>query len=343
MSTSPASDPQIPTPQPPPPLTNISALARFEFEAGKANDGTKVLMIEWEDQDHRPSSGSWHVTWEGKQAVLPADEQANDHTRRLYFLLPPHVTIPPVVSLAYAPRDQLDGPDPPLLLNPLPAIFPPELGATGSSAGRKGVLHTIWAKKRLRVLDQEIQQECESNVEGVALHMALQEKDWIETNFGVSNQHSHLSKAKDAASTANPAYPMGPTTPVSPTTGGKLGEKLKGLKLQTGDGQLSPLSDAHHLLSPESPDVAVSSFNSFHRQTQPQPQTQPQTQPHIKAVLPPESIQAQQPAHGFAAMGTSRTVGRSSGGDDELFAKALSPRTPDLPRSPFSFAPERLV
>lgn len=51
---------------------SITALARFEFEAGKGNDGTKILMIEWEDDDDlgrcaasADQGGSWHVAWEG--------------------------------------------------------------------------------------------------------------------------------------------------------------------------------------------------------------------------------------------------------------------------------------
>lgn len=59
---------------------------------------------------------------------------------------------------------------------------------------------------------------------------------------------------------------------------------------------------------------------------------------------PPESVQAQQNVEhhtGFASMGgLARTASADSG--EELFAKALSPRTPDLPRSPFSFRPEGL-
>ncbi|KAL4895600.1 hypothetical protein BDV59DRAFT_172794 [Aspergillus ambiguus] len=225
----------------------ISALARFEFEAGKANDGTKILMIEWHDHDLPipPSTagpGSWHVSWEGKQAVLPADERTSENTRRVYFLLPPHAPIPPVVTLSYArttssPPPPASTPENSLQLNPLPAIFPPELGATGRAAGKKGVLHTIWAKKRLQSLDQEIRDECRNNVEGIALHMALQEKEWIESNFGLDPPHSNNSNHShnnNNPSRQDPNYPMGPATPVSPTSGGKLGEKLKGLKLQTG-------------------------------------------------------------------------------------------------------------
>lgn len=239
------------TPRGPSQGLNITALARFEFEAGKGNDGTKILMIEWEDDDLGRSStspgGSWHVAWEGKKAVLPADERTNENTRRFYFLLPPHVTIPPVVTLSYEPpatsstsATTITPRTNSLQLNPLPAIFPPELGATGRSAGKKGVLHTIWAKKRLQVLEKEIREECMSNAEGIALHMALQEKEWIESNFGVgARSEAQTQLAQDSR------YPMGPTTPVSPSSGGgKLGEKLRGLKLQTSQRELSPKMDS---------------------------------------------------------------------------------------------------
>lgn len=372
------------TPRGPSGSISITALARFEFEAGKSNDGTKILMIEWEDDDlsrsssslpsaaaaAAGSSSSWHVAWEGKKAVLPADEQTSENTRRFYFLLPPNVTIPPVVTLSYepsAPEEGTDGKKPePLQLNPLPAIFPPELGATGRSAGKKGVLHTVWAKKRLQVLDKEIRDECLNNAEGIALHMALQEKDWIETHFGVGSK-ADLPDHNGSGNGNGAHYPMGPTTPVSPTGGGKLGEKLKGLKLQTSEqglspkseGRLSPItkacappftdritapSNARHLLSPQSPDVAISSFKSFNTISNPNPNSSPARK--AVAHYPPESIQVQQHVNdgssGFASMGSIAGTSSNSDSGEELFAKALSPRTPDLPRSPFSFAPESL-
>lgn len=227
---------------------SISALARFEFEAGKGNDGTKILMIEWEDDDLTRSmrDGSWHVSWAGKTSVLPADERPTDSLRRFYFLLPPNSTIPPVVTLYYeqrpAPSNTTDSADTApskprdaLRLNPLPAIFPPELGATGRAAGKKGVLHTIWAKKRLRVLEKEIDAESRNNVEGIALHMAISEKEWIEDNFGLN------ARATDSLSGSHESsvYPTGPATPVSPVSGRKLSDKLKGLKLQTSEKDLS--------------------------------------------------------------------------------------------------------
>lgn len=65
------------------------------------------------------------------------------------------------------------------------------------------------------------------------------------------------------------------------------------------------------------------------------------------AHLPPQSIQAQQQqsanhdSSGFASVGSlARTSSSDSG--EELFAKPLSPRSPDLPRSPFSFTPGSL-
>lgn len=226
---------------------SITALARFEFEAGNGNEGTKILMVEWEDDDltRFTTEGSWHVSWTGKTTVLPADERPSDSTRRFYFLLPPNTTIPPVVTLSYEPQAKTDNTancsspsHVTLQLNPLPAIFPPELGVTGRSAGKKGVLHTIWAKKRLRVLDQEIHEECLNNAEGVALHMAVQEKEWIEKNFGVTAHGVESVASSHDSSNTHSVYPEGPATPVSPISGGKLADKLKGLKLQTGKKDL---------------------------------------------------------------------------------------------------------
>lgn len=328
---------------------SITAFARFEFEAGKGNEGTKILMVEWEDDDFSPSpQGSWHVSWEGKTSVLPADEQTSERTRRFYFLLPPGVTVPPVVNLSYVPQPNsastIKQPDS-VNINPLPAIFPPELGATARTAGKKGVLHTIWAKKRLQALDKEIREESLINVEGVALQMAIQEKEWIESNFGVLGPLSAI----DVSSTASPgpsSASLPPLTPLTPTTGSRLGEKLRGLKLDTSDkepGKRTEDDDTHqrdaqaHPLSPQSPDIAVSSFSSFHGVTL---DNAPDTR-RIVAHHPPSYIQqAQNNSSEISDIGLMDPLTRSATSDsaDDLFAKALSPRTPDLPRSPFSFS-----
>ncbi|KAJ5225531.1 hypothetical protein N7468_006756 [Penicillium chermesinum] len=240
-------------------------------------------------------------------------------------------------------------------------IFPPELGATGRAAGKKGVLHTIWAKKRLRVLDEEIRNESRNNVEGVALHMAVQEKEWIEENFGVHARGAESVTISQDFHNPSSAYPA---TPISPISGRKLTDKLKGLKLQTSEKDLSSQdnddSDPGHLLSPQSPDVAVSSFSSFRNlaslpmhsmptpdtatSTTPQARTKPAAPEPLRAVaqFPPEALQEAQQSEptGFASMNSMSTLVRTSSAEsgDELFAKALSPRSPDLPRSPFSFA-----
>lgn len=350
---------------------SINSLARFEFEAGKGNDGTKILMIEWEDDDLTRSStdGSWHVSWAGKTSILPADERPSDSLRRFYFLLPPNTTIPPVVTLHYEPQSTPSNttdsaaPPPPrpqdsFRLNPLPAIFPAELGATGRTSGKKGVLHTIWAKKRLRVLEAEIAAETRNNIEGIALHMAIQEKEWIEENFGVGSRAVDSVANSHDSSNSSSIYPA---TPVSPISGNKLSDKLKGLKLQTSEKDLAvnngSAPNTAHLLSPQSPDVAVPSFSSFcnvahqHIHSMPTPDTNPTPTPNSHtnpsepeslkpvAVFPPSALQEAQNnsgSSGFAAMSIiSRTPSNDSG--EELFAKALSPRSPDLPRSPFSF------
>lgn len=107
------------------------------------------------------------------------------------------------------------------------------------------------------------------------------------------------------------------------------------------NNRLTPLLAQHihkanaeaHLLSPESPDVAISSFNSFRNS----PISAHETR-RLVAHHPPASIQqAQRGGNEFGSMDSiARTTGMESG--DELFAKALSPRSPDIPRSPFSFS-----
>lgn len=230
------------TPRYPNKLQSLTALARFEFEPGKSNEGTKILMVEWEDDDlSRSPAGSWHVSWDGKQTVLPADEQTTDHVRRCYFLLPPNTTVPPSITLTYEPPPssastvkKADS----ITINPLPAIFPPELGATARTAGKKGVLHTIWAKKRMQVLEKEVKRESKYNQEGVALVMALQEQEWIESNFGVGAKALPALQTGGTA-TSNNAVPLSPTTPISPGGGGRLADKLKGLKLGTSEKDLT--------------------------------------------------------------------------------------------------------
>lgn len=98
-------------------------------------------------------------------------------------------------------------------------------------------------------------------------------------------------------------------------------------------------ADAHPL-SPESPDVAVSSFTSFRDASIPSNTTTSGSR--IVAHEPPASIrQAQKEEGDHTFVPLSRTESNDSA--DGLFAKELSPRTPDLPRSPFSFHPRETM
>lgn len=201
-----------------PALSSSAALARFEFESGRGNEGTKILMVEWSDEDVS-NKGDWEVSWEGKSTVLSAGDGFEDRLHRIYFLLPPHSAIPRTIKLSRGGQS--------IQTNPLPAIFPPELSAA-TTQGRKGVLHTVWAKKRLSVLQKEIEVEMK-NGEGVGLEMALQEKQWIEENFGVG-----------AKIIPDLQYTTSPTSPKSPIGGGRLSEKLRGLKLGTNVSYMAP-------------------------------------------------------------------------------------------------------
>ncbi|KAF2265692.1 hypothetical protein CC78DRAFT_532356 [Lojkania enalia] len=337
-----------------PSISSTNALARFEFEAGHGREGTKILMVEWEDDDTtRGIRGDWHISWEGKTTVLPADDQPSNDVNRMYFLLPPGVAVPSSVTLTHQPQD---GTRAPVVwhTNPLPAIFPPELGASARAAGKKGILHTIWAKKRLQVLQKEIDAESKTNVEGIAFLLAVQEKEWIEQTFGVTAKPSGLNISLTEPMVA----PLGPASPRSPG-GGRLMEKLRGLKLGTSEKDLAAKSESGDIphsnpLSPESSDVAVSSFAAF-KGTNPSvlaakpPQPPQTTSRKVAAHIPPPSVVAQQ--HEFPGMASLNALSspppvfQSRGqpppdddNDDGLFALPISPRSPEMTKSPFSFA-----
>lgn len=337
-----------------PSISSTNALARYEYEAGHANatEGTKILMVEWEDDNTtRGVRGDWHISWEGSTRVLPANDKPANDVNRMYFLLPPGVAIPTSVSLTLRPQEP--GRSPVVWhTNPLPALFPPELGASARAAGKKGVLHTIWAKKRLQVLQKEIEQESRDNIEGVGLLMAVQEKEWIEQTFGVSARPAGLSLSLSEPSVAPLKGPVSPRTP----GGGRLMEKLAGLKLSTNEKDLSSGSGMpqSNPLSPESSDIAISSFAVF-KGANPstlaaKPPQPPQSQPaprKIAAAIPPPSIVAQQssgmgslnalsgPAPMFQSRGPS--LPDDDDNDDGLFALPISPRSPEVGKSPFSF------
>jgi hypothetical protein len=370
-----------------PSLSSSNALARFEFEPGRSKEGTKVLMVEWEDDDTtRSIAGDWEISWEGKRTVLPAREQADSTTRdtnatdvpvnRLYFLLGAGVAVPTTVRLQKGTIVWRT--------NPLPAIFSPELGATARAAGKKGVLHTIWAKKRLQVLQKEIDAEARDNMEGVGFEMASAEKEWIEANFGVVSKPSLVMPAQHGTGTLN-----SPTSPKSPG-GGRLMEKLKGLRIGTTTDALSPSGSASkpaiesiefNPLSPESSDVAVGSFGAFAalkgmpdqntlaaKPAQPPttltasaPQLGQPQQRRVQAHNPPDSFAAQQRQAGLGSLNALASTGTATGGfssfeeatfarppppshsssgqdEDDLFALPMSPRSPEMTKSPFSFA-----
>ena len=240
--------PPAPSGSSPAQSSSLGALVRFEFEAGRGNEGTKILMVEWEEDDSAQegaagTSGSgWEVSWEGKTTLLSARDGAEDRLHRIYFLLGPGISIPPVVKLVRKVEAGGSGGSsgssaaagitaaPALEVKPLPAIFPAELGLRGTAAGKRGILHTRYAKQRLAALQDEIEREMRTNGEGIGLEIAMQEKQWLEDNFGVCPRtdahaslyhHNHL--------------PASPKTPGA----GRLAERLKGLKLGTSVSELS--------------------------------------------------------------------------------------------------------
>ena len=389
-------DPTSPTLESPS-LSYPSARARFEFEPGRGNAGTKILMVEWEDDPStRDILGSWTVSWEGKTHVVAAATAENEENssttttergiegqeHRLFFMLPPGVSVPRTVTLTLQPENPA-AKEVVWRTNPLPAIFPPELSAPGpSSPASKGVLHTLWAKKRLATLRREIEREARANAEGVALAMAERERDWIEATFGVTEQQQQQkqqpapkpqlsalavpSADATAATAAGPAVPLSPSSPLSPG-GSRLAEKLRGLKIRTGDGGGGGGSQGSgagpQLVSPEAADVAVPDLAAFRGAARDVLAAKPAQAPDSRRVGPvaPPDMKTRQGAPmgsltgmvsgavgssgGAAGAGAEASNGRrgEAGADEEdeeqedLFALPLSPRSPDMAKSPFTF------
>lgn len=351
------------------PTTAAQHLARFEF----SDAGTKVLMVEWyPDAVHVPASSDdppadladpssapstddvsaaepasaaastdadainsstyWQVSWPGKSTNLPAAEPDADpesasstssRRRRVYFLLPADATVPATITITPPGA-------PSLTLKPLPAIFPPGLAA---DPGPRGVLHTLWARQRLAAIDREVAAELRNNAEGVGVEMALAERKWILDTF-----------------IRSPPLPTEPSTrpsvPRSPT--GRLGDKLKGLKLATSPADLTPntpgtlksrysftcmpkanRSAANTFTSPISQsrpfhplgaDIAVSSHEAMASNARAAPMS-------LNAALHGDVT-------GVAASAPVRL--RSRDEEDDLFALPMSPRSPDMKKSPFS-------
>ena len=368
-------------------LDSVTALARFEFEPNRGNDGTKVIMVEWQDDNKsRHKCGSWQVSWLGKKTTFAADDNPSDSTNRLYFLLPPGASVPPSITITYTPPtnpvsipsnnqklqnsilndasskakdSEKNSMSLHMTVYPLPAIFTPELGATAKASGKKGVLHTIWAKRRLQVLAKEIRSESEFNLEGIALEMAMAEKQWIEQNFGISTPQPKQSTASaglklDLGSidkVASPPLSPGIQNPRSPG-GRRLTEKLKGLSITTTENQATgnvntPIRELNPL-SPEASDMAVSSFSAI-RGDRTTRSTGPAAPKRIMPMQPPTEVTDQQAMSASASLASiargdlsarpdSGVLPRhqSSQDGEDLFAVAMSPRSPDAPKSPFS-------
>jgi hypothetical protein len=89
----------------------------------------------------------------------------------------------------------------------------------------------LWARQRLAAIDREIAAELRNNAEGVGVEMALEERKWILDTFINPPQ-------LPADSLSRPAATRSPT--------GRLGDKLKGLKLATSPADLTPSTTGTH-------------------------------------------------------------------------------------------------
>ncbi|KAI0811625.1 hypothetical protein GGR55DRAFT_79140 [Xylaria sp. FL0064] len=295
-----------------PSTTNV--LARFEFEAGRGNEGTKILMVEWDcsQPDGREICAQdrtgWEVSWEDKSAAYPLsdNDKSPSAVLRVYFLLPENAPIPPSVTISHPATGRT------LTTKSMPAIFAPGLGVSPPDSGKRGVLHTIWARRRLAEIQEEINRELQTNSEGVALEMAIQEKEWVIDHFGFVDLDTRQSP------TPLPATPQSPRSPV----GGRLGEMLRGLKLSTS-----------------ATDLARTPGTTPRQTSQPFPRV-PLNAVSVPNLSTPKPSQGAAVASLDAVMNNTQPVApvsQTKDTEDELFALPMSPRSPEMKTSPFSF------
>ncbi|KAL9060269.1 MAG: hypothetical protein Q9162_000673 [Coniocarpon cinnabarinum] len=340
-----------------------SALSRFEYEPERkgVHDATKVLLVEWEEEhdlhvSKEQNSGEWTVEWKGpnnkregialKSHPLPDDSNraSSDHpSHRLYFLLQAGAPVPSHVSISFTP-DNASNPTIAAAIPTLPAIFPPSLLTSGTSLGKKGVLHTLWAKSRLAALRAEIDEEEErGRFEGVGIEMARDELEWIKEHFGVVEKH-YGSAASDAPASprqqyyeiqddsarGRPASPRdspsqlapplrSPTNLSSPTSASsgseRLQQKMKGLRVGT-----TPSSNTQT----PTPPTSASSLNGKGSQV-----------PHMQQQVPPGVFTP--PQTGSSNMASknplSPEVGDVAVGSRSLFAALKGPHPSESPAS----------
>jgi hypothetical protein len=184
---------------------------------GAGKEEEDVWEVSWEGKSRGVVYGSGSAVVEGAEAGVgekqDGEAEGELRTHRLYFLLPPPAPVPRLVNIARR-GDEGEG----LYTNPLPAIFPPALGASARTAGRKGVLHTKWAKRRVAVLEAEIEREGGMG-EGVGWEMAVRERVWIEENFGVGKGAGGRVEGGENGNGRGTA----PGSPLGRTRGLKLG------------------------------------------------------------------------------------------------------------------------
>ncbi|KAG5919430.1 hypothetical protein E4U61_000909 [Claviceps capensis] len=265
-------------------------------------------------------AAGWEVSWPGKSTFLPARETDDEDDdvdeagprRRVFFLLPPEASVPAQVTITPPGRT-------PILVKPLPAIFP---SGFNLETGPLGVLHTLWAKKRLSELEREMEAEMRANTESVGLEMAMAEKDWIVANFLEAKPPPVPCDGQPCDGASVVPVPLRSPGP------GRLADKLKGMRLGTSAADLVPSSTAKP--SPGPRPLSQTSHSPHGRHS---------IYPSESSVLrdspypTPQSLDA-------AIQGEPAPLSASSrDGEDELFALPLSPRSPDMKRGPFNALP----
>jgi hypothetical protein len=193
------------------------------------------------------------------------------------------------------------------------------------------------AGKRLKQLQKEYDREVKINSEGVGAVMAYTDLTWVVQHFGL--QHPYPAEAQTIQQQEIPPTPQSPRSPV----GGKLGEKLRGLKLATSPSELTNMGGKPSTLLK----ILIASTVAYflivnigpkynqHYFTPGSSGTTALSRTRLPGSSEPGVASLDAMVEGVQAPSVRPPI-RSQATDDELFALPMSPRSPEMMKSPFS-------
>lgn len=170
--------------------------------------------------------------------------------------------------------------------------------------------------------------------------MAYDDLSWVVYHFGLQHPYPDLEPAIRPPHLHIPPTPQSPRSPI----GGKLGEKLRGLKLATSPSELANPGGKREIVDPRNKPPTPTDSGTGQRQGQHYfTPGNSGTTGNVRSAL--STLQGG-PGAGVASLNAmvgsakppsaARPAAERQETEDELFALPMSPRSPEMKKSPFS-------